>query len=133
MSGKVRGQTAALSGMSFRQRRRQSWDSRPTMMGNSLCLMRILLLSSTVEICMLTPDSALDKYSRHWETRLLEGSWIPGVSAGGCRNNHFTFWTNPQYRVIVEDPVDDNYEDPGDLVVCLMQKNRRKGEEETHK
>lgn len=36
-----------------------------------------------------------------------------------------TFWTNPQFRVGVED-ADDDDDDMGTLIVGLMQKNRRK-------
>ena len=37
-----------------------------------------------------------------------------------------TFWTNPQYRVHVEDADDDDDENLGTLIVGLMQKDRRK-------
>lgn len=41
---------------------------------------------SRVEICNMTPDSLTDSTQRHWEVNMLEGSWIRGSTAGGCRN-----------------------------------------------
>lgn len=41
---------------------------------------------SRVEICNMTPDSLTDSTKRHWEVNMLEGSWIRGSTAGGCRN-----------------------------------------------
>lgn len=43
-----------------------------------------------------------------------------------CLNYQDTFWTNPQYKVHVEDADDDDDEDLGTLIVGLMQKDRRK-------
>ncbi len=37
-----------------------------------------------------------------------------------------TFWTNPQYRVHVEDADEDDDENKGTLIIGLMQKDRRK-------
>jgi calpain, invertebrate len=37
-----------------------------------------------------------------------------------------TFWTNPQYRITVTDPDEDDDENMGTLIVALMQKDRRK-------
>ena len=36
-----------------------------------------------------------------------------------------TFWTNPQYRVTVVDPDDDDEDNTGTLIVGLMATNRR--------
>ncbi|XP_068177284.1 calpain-9 isoform X1 [Antennarius striatus] len=77
-----------------------------------------------VEICNMTPDSLTDNTKRHWEVNLFEGSWIRGSTAGGCRNYIDTFWTNPQFKVKLEDADDDD--DMCSLVIALMQKNRRR-------
>ena len=37
-----------------------------------------------------------------------------------------TFWTNPQYRVEVIDPDEDDDDKMGTIIVGLMQKERRK-------
>ncbi|KAJ8284506.1 hypothetical protein COCON_G00033560 [Conger conger] len=77
-----------------------------------------------IEICNLTPDSLTDDTKRKWETTMLEGSWIRGSTAGGCRNFIDTFWTNPQFKLKLEDADDDD--DQCSVIVALMQKNRRK-------
>ncbi|XP_041820264.1 calpain-9 [Chelmon rostratus] len=77
-----------------------------------------------VEICNMTPDSLTDNTKRHWEVNMFEGSWIRGSTAGGCRNFIDTFWTNPQFKLQLEDADDDD--DMCSVVIALMQKNRRK-------
>ncbi|CAJ1052840.1 calpain-9 [Xyrichtys novacula] len=76
-----------------------------------------------VEICNMTPDSLTDNSTRHWEVNMFEGSWIRGSTAGGCRNFIDTFWTNPQFKLQLEDADDDD--DVCSVVIALMQKNRR--------
>lgn len=53
---------------------------------------------STVEICMLSPDSAFMTDKKSWVMDINLGSWQKHVSAGGCRNFIETFALNPQYR-----------------------------------
>ncbi|EFX86047.1 hypothetical protein DAPPUDRAFT_313447 [Daphnia pulex] len=38
-----------------------------------------------------------------WITRVYQGCWQRGVTAGGCRNNSETFHINPQLHLIVSD------------------------------
>lgn len=78
-----------------------------------------------VELCNLSPDSLDESQPRHWHAQLFEGSWIRGVSAGGCRNNIQTFAMNPKYLVTLTDPDEDDDEDACTMIVALMQKNRR--------
>ncbi|KAM4750161.1 calpain-9 [Anableps anableps] len=77
-----------------------------------------------VEICNMTPDALDDDTKRHWEVNVFEGNWIRGSTAGGCRNYIDTFWTNPQFRLQLEDADDDD--DVCSVVIAVMQKNRRK-------
>ncbi|XP_032686633.1 calpain-A isoform X4 [Odontomachus brunneus] len=80
-----------------------------------------------LEICNLNPDSLsshdLDAGKKRWEMSVFEGEWVRGVTAGGCRNYLETFWHNPQYRITLEHPDDDD--DKCTVIVALMQKNRR--------
>uniref|UniRef100_A0A8C7Z1W4 Calpain 9 n=1 Tax=Oryzias sinensis TaxID=183150 RepID=A0A8C7Z1W4_9TELE len=78
-----------------------------------------------VEICNMTPDALDDDTKRHWAVSVFEGNWIRGSTAGGCRNYIDTFWTNPQFRLQLED-ADDDDDDVCSVVIALMQKNRRK-------
>ncbi|CAG0893965.1 unnamed protein product [Cyprideis torosa] len=81
-----------------------------------------------IEICNLSPDS-LDETETNgktkWEMSMYEGAWVAGATAGGCRNNLDTFWMNPQYRIELTDPDDDDEDDKCTVIVGLMQKNRR--------
>uniref|UniRef100_A0A673Y777 Calpain 9 n=1 Tax=Salmo trutta TaxID=8032 RepID=A0A673Y777_SALTR len=76
-----------------------------------------------IEICNLTPDSLTDDTKRKWEVNMFEGNWIRGSTAGGCRNFIDTFWTNPQFKLILKHADDNN--DKCSVVIALMQKNRR--------
>ncbi|XP_028266447.1 calpain-9 [Parambassis ranga] len=78
-----------------------------------------------VEICNMTPDALTDDTKRHWDVNVFEGQWIRGSTAGGCRNYIDTFWTNPQFKLQLED-ADDDDDDVCSVVIALMQKNRRK-------
>ncbi|KAA3678062.1 calpain, invertebrate [Paragonimus westermani] len=81
-----------------------------------------------LEICHLGPQSLggeSETRGRHWEMCVEQGSWKPRVSAGGCRNFLETFWINPQYRVTVVDPDENDDDNLGTMIVGLMQKNRR--------
>ncbi|CAD5122448.1 DgyrCDS10873 [Dimorphilus gyrociliatus] len=81
-----------------------------------------------LEICNLGPESPLDEktHKRKWEGTKQNGCWKRNVNAGGCRNYLETFWTNPQYRVTVTDPDEDDEENLGTIIVGLMQIGRRK-------
>lgn len=76
-----------------------------------------------MEICNLGPQSPLDEQNakRKWEGSKQNGCWKKNVNAGGCRNYLDTFWTNPQYRVTVTDPDEDDDENLGTIIVGLMQ------------
>ncbi|RXG68185.1 Calpain-9 [Armadillidium vulgare] len=91
---------------------------------------------TAMDICDITPDvftSQLDcdsddeecivKEQRHrqWKMRIMEGEWIQGKTAGGCRNFLDTFHMNPQKVVLLDRPDDDD-PDNCTLVVSVMQK-----------
>uniref|UniRef100_A0A1A8MGP2 calpain-2 n=1 Tax=Nothobranchius pienaari TaxID=704102 RepID=A0A1A8MGP2_9TELE len=83
---------------------------------------------SRVEVCTLTPDTIEDDSVKHWSISKFDGTWRRGSTAGGCRNNPYTFWMNPQFVIKLDEEDDDP--DDGEVgcsfVVGLIQKNRRR-------
>uniref|UniRef100_A0A3P9NG67 calpain-2 n=1 Tax=Poecilia reticulata TaxID=8081 RepID=A0A3P9NG67_POERE len=83
---------------------------------------------SRIEVCTLTPDAIDDNSVKHWSVSTFDGTWRRGSTAGGCRNHPYTFWTNPQFVIKLDEEDDDP--DDGEVgcsfVVGLIQKNRRK-------
>jgi calpain len=80
-----------------------------------------------LEICHLGPDYSDDTSpKRRWEMTAQNGSWRKRVNAGGCRNFLDTFWTNPQYRIEIVDPDEDDDENAGTLIVGVLQEEARK-------
>ncbi|XP_038669776.1 calpain-2 catalytic subunit-like [Scyliorhinus canicula] len=82
---------------------------------------------SRVEICNLTPDSLSSDEVGKWSMVMYNGSWRTGSTAGGCRNYPRTFWTNPQFKIQLDeaddDPTDDD--DKCSFLAGVIQKNRR--------
>jgi len=63
---------------------------------------------SRMEIVHLSPeiyDEAVEdeECKKKWELNSFEGAWARGATAGSCRNNLQTFWTNCQFRITLED------------------------------
>ncbi|XP_068607126.1 calpain-2 catalytic subunit-like [Brachionichthys hirsutus] len=83
---------------------------------------------SRIEVCTLTPDTIEDDSVKHWSVSKFDGTWRRGSTAGGCRNNPYTFWMNPQFVITLEEEDDDpdDGEEGCSFVVGLIQKNRRK-------
>jgi len=85
-----------------------------------------------LEVCFLGPDSVVDGMEEglasdvnKWEGTLLEGQWTRNVTAGGCRN-YRSFYINPQYRIHIDEPDDDDEDGKATIIIGLMQKDRRK-------
>jgi len=78
-----------------------------------------------IELCNLTPDSLNEDNNFKWEVATFEGSWIPGESAGGCRNYLESFANNPQYLISLEDPDEGDDEEKCTVIINLMQRGRR--------
>ncbi|KAM9156591.1 calpain-8-like [Pangshura tecta] len=78
-----------------------------------------------LEICSLTPDTLTSDKVHKWGLTLFNGLWRRGSTAGGCQNYPVTYWTNPQFKIKLDEPDDDD--DEGcTVLVGLMQKNRRR-------
>ncbi|XP_049632442.1 calpain-8 [Suncus etruscus] len=85
---------------------------------------------SRLEICNLSPDSLSSEEVHKWNLVLFNGRWTRGSTAGGCQNYPATYWTNPQFKICL-DEVDNSQEDGASGSLCtvllgLMQKNRRR-------
>ncbi|KAI1295389.1 Calpain-A [Halotydeus destructor] len=80
-----------------------------------------------LEICNLTPEPLDEEEGspKQWEASVFDGSWVSGVSAGGCRNNLNTYAMNPQYLISLVDIDEEDDDDMCTLIVALMQKNHR--------
>ncbi|TRY57071.1 hypothetical protein DNTS_023963 [Danionella cerebrum] len=76
-----------------------------------------------LEICNLTPDTLEDDQMIKWNVSVHQGRWVKGCSAGGCRNFPDTYWTNPQFRLVLLEA--DAKEKTCTVLVALMQKGRR--------
>ena len=48
------------------------------------------------QVTNLTPDALDADNPFKWEVTTFSGAWLPGESAGGCRNYIDTFADNPQ-------------------------------------
>jgi len=85
-----------------------------------------------VSICNLGPDFDLDgKVDNHNAIKLIYGEWIPGRTAGGCRNDLQLFAKNPQYLLTLHqgDQDNDEVQNPADpkcqIIISLLQEHRR--------
>ncbi|NXL30537.1 CAN8 protein, partial [Glaucidium brasilianum] len=83
-----------------------------------------------LDICNLTPDTLTRNEVKKWNLTLFNGQWRRGSTAGGCQNYQATYWTNPQFKIQLDEP---DYDHEGSLdescctvLVGLMQKNRRR-------
>ncbi|XP_077395624.1 calpain-1 catalytic subunit [Festucalex cinctus] len=76
-----------------------------------------------LDICCLCPDFLDENSSCHWKTSFYEGRWLAGKTAGGCMNEQ-SFWTNPQYRVRIDQVHSECVSKQGErnMLVSLMQK-----------
>jgi len=77
------------------------------------------------EITNLSPDALDEDNPFKWEVTSYSGAWVPGASAGGCRNYIETFADNPQFLISLEDPDESDAENKCTMIVNLMQRGRR--------
>ncbi|KAG8443816.1 hypothetical protein GDO86_009124, partial [Hymenochirus boettgeri] len=74
---------------------------------------------SSLEICNLSLDCVCSSNDQQWCLSQFYGSWKSGCTAGGCKRYPDTFWTNPQFRIKLEEP-DDVQEGAGDFRSCTL-------------
>ncbi|KAL4007040.1 gonadotropin-releasing hormone receptor [Sarotherodon galilaeus] len=84
---------------------------------------------SRLEICNLTADALENSQVKKWSSSLFQGEWRRGSTAGGCRNYPASFWLNPQFKIMLQNPDKQGSPDCS-FVVALMQKDRRKKRKE---
>uniref|UniRef100_G3MR51 Calpain catalytic domain-containing protein n=1 Tax=Amblyomma maculatum TaxID=34609 RepID=G3MR51_AMBMU len=84
-----------------------------------------------LDFCHLDPGSTIGELKeggskKRWETAKFEGSWMPGVNAGGSDTDDMEkFACNPQYMVTLHEPDDEDEDGECTVIVALIQKNRR--------
>nr|CAB3227594.1 calpain-A-like [Phallusia mammillata] len=85
-------------------------------------------------ICTVGPDFDSDgaPTGDRWLRSTINGEWVTGKTAGGSRNDLYSYETNPQYFMELRepddfDPVEDEPEEEGkcSIVLGLMQEYRR--------
>ncbi|XP_028387046.1 calpain-8 [Phyllostomus discolor] len=85
---------------------------------------------SRLEICNLSPDSLSSEEVHKWNLVLFNGRWTRGSTAGGCQNYPATYWTNPQFKIRLDEADEHQEEGTGEpgctVLLGLMQKNRRR-------
>ncbi|XP_048212778.1 calpain-8 [Perognathus longimembris pacificus] len=85
---------------------------------------------SRLEICNLSPDSLSSEEVHKWNLVLFNGRWTRGSTAGGCQNYPATYWTNPQFKIHLDEADEDQEEGIAEpcctVLLGLMQKNRRR-------
>ncbi|KAI3378811.1 hypothetical protein SNEBB_000810 [Seison nebaliae] len=83
------------------------------------------------QIVHLTPDAFSEEIQARdkdltWCLTQYHGNWKNGLSAGGCGNaSHYSFWTNPQYLMKVEDPDENDHDPKCTILMSLIQKHSR--------
>ncbi|XP_051723675.1 calpain-1 catalytic subunit-like [Ctenopharyngodon idella] len=80
------------------------------------------------DICCLSPDFLDNSSECSWTSTCYNDSWVAGTTAGGCLNNKDSFWTNPQFRVRIEelDKACASGQCPENILVSLMQNHEKR-------
>nr|XP_019940238.1 PREDICTED: calpain-3-like [Paralichthys olivaceus] len=75
-----------------------------------------------LSICSMTPNFLDGNPSCHWKSFMFAGRWVSGATAGGCKNNSDSFWTNPQYLIKIKGQYSEKDEREKNIVMSLIQK-----------
>ncbi|XP_049755941.1 calpain-12 [Elephas maximus indicus] len=69
----------------------------------------------TIQICSLSPDVlGPSPAGGSWHIHTFQGRWVRGFNSGGSQPGADTFWTNPQFRLTLLEPDDEEEEDEDD-------------------
>uniref|UniRef100_A0A672NIX3 Calpain-2 catalytic subunit-like n=1 Tax=Sinocyclocheilus grahami TaxID=75366 RepID=A0A672NIX3_SINGR len=81
-----------------------------------------------IEICCLCPDFLDGSAECHWTSKRHFGRWNAGISAGGDIIKTETFWTNPQFRVKLNELNEEcaSGQSPENILVSLMQNHEKR-------
>nr|XP_055028266.1 calpain-1 catalytic subunit-like [Misgurnus anguillicaudatus]XP_055028267.1 calpain-1 catalytic subunit-like [Misgurnus anguillicaudatus] len=81
-----------------------------------------------LDICCPRPDFLSGTSKCSWTSTCYNGSWEAGTTAGGCIYNRDTFWTNPQFRVRIEELDEEcaGGQYPENILVSLIQINEKR-------
>ncbi|XP_064639540.1 calpain-B-like isoform X2 [Lineus longissimus] len=84
------------------------------------------------QLCHLSPNALTAAVAEEtgksiWQINEHHGSWVSGLSAGGCGNapDEDMLYDNPQYRVELEDVNTDDECDDCTLIISLMEEFKR--------
>ncbi|XP_008572163.1 PREDICTED: calpain-12 isoform X1 [Galeopterus variegatus] len=66
----------------------------------------------TVQICSLSPEVlGPSPAGGGWHIHTFQGRWVRGFNSGGSQPSADTFWTNPQFRLTLLEPDEEEDED----------------------
>ncbi|XP_005371361.1 calpain-12 [Microtus ochrogaster] len=67
---------------------------------------------NTVQICSLSPEVlGPSPAGGGWHIHIFQGRWVRGFNSGGSQPSAETFWTNPQFRLTLLEPDEEEDED----------------------
>uniref|UniRef100_A0A8C2ME78 Calpain-12 n=1 Tax=Cricetulus griseus TaxID=10029 RepID=A0A8C2ME78_CRIGR len=67
---------------------------------------------NTVQICSLSPEVlGPSPAGGGWHIHTFQGRWVRGFNSGGSQPSAETFWTNPQFRLTLLEPDEEEDED----------------------
>ncbi|OWK16387.1 hypothetical protein Celaphus_00004439 [Cervus elaphus hippelaphus] len=103
------------------------WDALPTEWRDALLVKKedgefwMELLDffrhfDTVQICSLSPEVlGPSPAGGGWHIHTFQGRWVRGFNSGGSQPGAETFWTNPQFRLTLLEPDEEDEEEDGSL------------------
>ncbi|XP_050989585.1 calpain-2 catalytic subunit-like [Labeo rohita] len=82
----------------------------------------------SIDICCLCPDFLDGSAECHWTSKRHFGRWNAGKTAGGDIIKTETFWTNPQFRVEINELNEEcaRGQSPENILVSLMQNHEKR-------